>query len=145
MKLFLWNLYPPFFGAGIRITAVDPDWKWLTARLTLRWWNKNYVGTLFGGSIYSLCDPFHMVLLINALGSDYVVRDKGAEIKFLKKGMGVVGVRFEITERDLAQIRANPAEVQEHTFLAQVRDEGGEVIATVAKRLHIRRVASPQR
>jgi len=53
--------------------------------LRLRWWNRNYIGTIFGGSIYSMCDPFHMVILLELLGPNYLVRDKGAEIRFLKR------------------------------------------------------------
>lgn len=141
LSLFLWNLYPPFLGAGIRITRVAPDWGWIEAKLRFRWWNRNYVGTVFGGSLFSLCDPFHMVLLINRLGKEeYVVRDKGGEIKYLKKGVSDVFVRFELDEAQVKEIRGNPAEVQEARFLAQVKDQEGAVIAEVVKILHVRRI-----
>lgn len=140
LSLFLWNLYPPFLGAGIKITSVAPDWRWIEAKLKYRWWNRNYVGTMFGGSMFSLCDPFHMVLLINRLGKEYVVRDKGGEIKYLKKGVSDVFVRFELDEAQAEEIRRNPAEVQEARFLAQVKDKEGSVIAEVTKILHVRRI-----
>jgi hypothetical protein len=142
-KVFLWNLYPPFLGAGIRITGVASDWSWLEARLALRWWNRNYVGTLFGGSVYSLCDPFHMVLLINRLGPAYLVRDKGAEVRYLRKGTGTVSVRFELPNAELEAIEACPDAVQERRYLVQVKDEAGQPIAEVAKILHIRRLSPP--
>lgn len=140
LSLFLWNLYPPFLGAGIRITKVDPNWRWLEAKIKYRWWNRNYVGTMFGGSMYSLCDPFHMVLLINRLGKSYIVRDKGGEIRYLKKGTSDVFARFELDESQVKEIRENPAEVQEQRFVAGVKDGQGEVIAEVTKVLHIRRL-----
>lgn len=142
LKIFLWNLYPPFCGAGIRIEAVDPEWRWLKASVRLRWWNRNIVGTMFGGAIYAACDPFHMVLLMNRLGKAYVVRDKGAEIRFLKKGMSRVDIHFELGEEMVAQILASPETLQERKFLAQAKDESGAVIAEVVKILHIRRVGS---
>jgi acyl-coenzyme A thioesterase PaaI-like protein len=140
LSVFLWNLYPPFLGAGIKITAVSPDWRWLEARLKFRWWNRNYVGTMFGGSLFSLCDPFHMVLLINRLGKGYVVRDKGGEIKYLRKGTSDVKVRFELDERQVENILRDPAEIQEQRFLSKVKDGEGNVIAEVVKVLHIRRI-----
>lgn len=142
LKLFLWNLYPPFWGAGIRITGVAADFSWLEARLSLHWWNRNYVGTLFGGSIYSLCDPFHMVLLMHRLGPSYIVRDKGAELKFLKKGLGQVRIRVEIPDSRLSEIKSSPAEVQEQRFLTQVKNEAGETVAEVVKILHVRKLAN---
>lgn len=140
LSLFVWNLYPPFLGAGIKITDADGGWRWIEAKLKYRWWNRNYVGTMFGGSMFSLCDPFHMVLLINRLGKDYVVRDKGGEIKYLKKGVSDVFVRFELDEKQVAEICQNPAEVQEARFLALVKDREGNVIAEVTKALHVRRI-----
>lgn len=139
---YLWNLYPPFLGAGIRITKIAPDLTWVDTKLTLRWWNRNYIGTMFGGSIYTMCDPMHMVILIQQLGPGYIVRDKGAEIRFLKKGTGTVRVHFEIEPKTIAEIWHCPDEVQEREFMAFVRNEEGEVIAEVRKTLHIRRKAA---
>jgi hypothetical protein len=140
LKLFLWNLYPPFVGAGIQILRVDPAWRSMDVRVRLRWWNKNIVGTMFGGAIYSACDPFHMVLLMQRLGPAYVVRDKGAELKFLKKGLGSVTIHFALEEATVQKILACPDEVQEGRFIARPQNEAGEVIAEVVKVLHIRRI-----
>jgi acyl-coenzyme A thioesterase PaaI-like protein len=137
--MYLWNFYPPFFGSGIRITYVAPDFSAVEVKLRLRWWNRNYIGTLFGGSLYMMCDPFHMVILIKLLGSKYIVRDKGAEIRFLKKGENSAHVRFEVGSKEIAEIWHSDDEVQERKFLAHVRNDEGEVIAEVRKTLHIRR------
>lgn len=139
--MYLWNFYPPFLGSGIRITHIEPDFSAVEVRMRLRWWNRNYIGTMFGGSIYMMCDPFHMVILIKLLGTKYLVRDKGAEIRFLKKGENGAHVRFEISSKEIAQIWHSDEEVQEKEFLAFVRNDEGEVIAEVRKRLHIRRKA----
>lgn len=139
--LYLWNLYPPFLGSGIRIVHIEPDFSRVDVRLRLHWWNRNYIGTLFGGSLYMMCDPFHMVMLIKLLGTRYLVRDKGAEIRFLKKGENEAHVRFEISSKEVAAIWNSDEEVQEKEFLALVRNEEGEVIAEVRKRLHIRRTS----
>ena len=137
--LYLWNLYPPFLGAGIRIHEIAPDLSSISVSLRLRWWNRNYIGTIFGGSIYSMCDPFHMVILLELLGPNYLVRDKGAEIRFLKKGTGLLKAQFGVSSKVIAEIWNSPEDVQERRFLAQVKNDEGEVVAEVTKVLHIRR------
>jgi hypothetical protein len=137
-KLFFWNFYPPFLGAGIRIEEAAEDFSSLTASLTPKWWNRNYVGTLFGGSIYSLCDPFHMVLLMHRLGNDFKVRDKGAEIRFLKKGVEKVWAKFEISRDVEDEILRSREEVMERKFTVEVKNIHGDSVAQVVKILHIR-------
>ena len=51
------NVWPPFFGAGIRVKW-SPDNKAVDVEMKLRFWNRNYVGTHYGGSLYSMADPF---------------------------------------------------------------------------------------
>src|SRR6185436_1285267 len=84
--LRLMRFYPPYLGAGIRITEVSEDLRAVTVELALKAWNRNYVGTHFGGSLYAMCDPFFMFLVIQAMGPGYVVWDKAATIDFLKPG-----------------------------------------------------------
>jgi len=85
MRMLL-NIWAPFLGAGIRVKRLGPDWKEIDVEMKLRWWNANYVGTHYGGSLYSMTDPFFMLMLIENLGKDYIVRDKSASIRFKKTG-----------------------------------------------------------
>src|SRR5215831_5992143 len=57
LKRFV-NFYPPFLGAGVRIKEISEDLRTIEVHMPLRFWNKNYVGTHFGGSLYAMCDPF---------------------------------------------------------------------------------------
>lgn len=85
--LQLWSrFYVPFVGAGIRVTKVTPDFRQMEVKMKLKWYNKNYVGTHYGGSIYSMTDPFYMLMLIQILGKDYFVWDKAAHFKAGKDG-----------------------------------------------------------
>ncbi len=139
--LRLMRIYPPFLGSGIRITRMSDDLREIDVEMKLHWWNANYVGTHYGGSIYSMADPFYMVMLIENLGRDYIVWDKAASIRFRKPGKGTVRAEFRLTQEQLDALRAQ-IDVQgkiEPTFTAQVRDEEGEVVAEVEKLLHIRR------
>lgn len=137
---FMFNLYPPLLGAGIRITHISTDWKQLDVEMQLRWWNANYVGTQYGGSLYSMTDPFLMVMLIEILGRGYVVWDKSAAVRFRKPGRGTVYAKFRITDEQLADIRTALRMEQkiEREFPINVTDAQGEIIAEVKKLLHFR-------
>ena len=138
----LMNVFPPYLGAGIRVRP-NADLTAFDVRMKLRWWNRNYVGTHFGGSLYSLCDPFFMLILFEALGRDYIVWDKAATIRFRRPGRGTVHARFEIGPERVAEIRAaadRDGKV-EPTFTAEVKDDEGQVIAEVEKLLYVRRKA----
>ena len=144
--LRLLNLYPPYLGAGVRV-RVSSDLRTYEVRLKLRSWNRNYVGTHFGGSLYTMCDPFFMLILMEALGRDYIVWDKQATIRFRRPGRGTVAAVFHIPEERVAEIRAaadRDGKV-EPRFTVEVRDGEGEVVAEVEKLLYVRRKdASPR-
>jgi hypothetical protein len=137
------NLWAPFLGAGIRIKRFDPDWRAVDVEMKLRWWNSNFVGTHYGGSLYSLADPFFMIMLIENLGKDYIVWDKAASIRFKKPGRGTVFASFRLSEEQISEIR-QAADAQgkiERNFTVQVTDDSGNVIAEIEKLLHIRKKA----
>jgi hypothetical protein len=137
----LFNLWPPLLGAGIRITRVRPDWREIDVEMKLRRWNANYVGTHYGGSLYSMTDPFYMVMFIEILGRDYIVWDKSAMIRFRKPGRGTVYAHFRITEEQVDEIRAalNLEEKIDREFLVDVKSGDGESIAEVKKMLQFRK------
>jgi hypothetical protein len=140
MRMLL-NFWPPFLGAGIRIKRLGAGWKEIDVEMKLRWWNRNYVGTHYGGSLYSMTDPFIMLMLIENLGKDYLVWDKSASIRFKKSGRGTVSASFHLSEPQLREIKQalNSQEKIERAFAVEVKDESSNVIAEVEKLLHIRR------
>jgi hypothetical protein len=135
------NLWPPFLGMGIRIKRIAPDMKGVDVEMKLRWWNANYVGTHFGGSLYTMTDPFYMLMLMANLGRDYIVWDKAATIRYRKPGKGTVHAEFRLTDAQLDDIRdkLNTLPKYERTFTIEVKDEQGTVIAEVEKLLHVRK------
>lgn len=140
-RLFrLARFYPPYLGAGVRVLDVSKDLRSLTVEMPLRPWNRNYVGTHFGGSLYSLADPWFMLILLEHLGPGYVVWDKSASIRFVKPGRGTVRARFEIPPERIAEIRAEAdrAGRTEPVFQVAIVDEQGETVAEVEKRVSVR-------
>ncbi len=139
--LKLINFWPPYLGAGIRIKHISDDITSIDVEMKLRRWNRNYVKTQFGGSLYAMTDPFFMLILMQYLGKDYIVWDKAATIRFKKPGLGAVYAHFEISADQLQEIRdaADRSYKVEPTFTVNVIDKEGTVIAEVDKLLYVRR------
>lgn len=135
------NYWPPFLGSGIRVRRWDPDWRAIDVELALRPWTANFVGTQYGGSLYSMTDPFYMLMLIENLGGDYIVWDKAASIRFRRPGKTRVSASFRLSEEQVNEIRSAlmTEEKIERTFPVKIVDPSGEVIAEVQKLVHIRR------
>lgn len=113
----------------------------LEVEMKMRWWNRNLVGTHFGGSLYSMCDPFYMFILMENLGSGYIVWDKAATIRFKKPGMGTVRAVFEIPPDRIAEIKAEVDLIgkYDYHFTAVVTNENGEIVAEVDKTVYVRK------
>lgn len=138
---FLFNFWPPVLGPGIRVKSVSADMKLMEVGLKLRFYNKSGVGTHYGGSLYSMTDPFYMIMLIYQIGAHHAVWDQSANITFLKPGRGEVTARFELTDERIDGIVARASAgkpITEH-FEVDVLDASGGVIAHVDKVLHIRK------
>jgi Domain of unknown function (DUF4442) len=135
------NFWPPFLGAGIRVKRIGQDMRSIDVEMKLRWWNANYVGTHFGGSLYMMADAFYMLMLMANLGGEYIVWDKGASIQYKKPGRGTVRAEFRLNDVQLEDIREKLKTLlkYEPVFTVEVKDEHGVVIAEVQKVLYIRR------
>jgi acyl-coenzyme A thioesterase PaaI-like protein len=137
------NLWPPFRGAGIRVTRVSDDYREIDVELRRKLTNRNYFGTQFGGSMYAMTDPFHALMMFHNLGREYVVWDKAGAIRYVKPGRGPVYARFRLDAEAIERAREATAAGDKHepTFRVDLVDHAGEVIAVVDKTLHIRRQA----
>jgi acyl-coenzyme A thioesterase PaaI-like protein len=133
--------WPPYRFAGIRVMHIADDWTSARVRLRLGRTNRNYFGTQFGGSLYSMADPFWALLVLHRLGGGYVVWDKAAEIEFVAPGRGEVFAEFKLTEDRLEEIRAATADGAKALpwFDTEVVAADGTVVARVRKQLYVRR------
>ncbi|GAA3034483.1 DUF4442 domain-containing protein [Kitasatospora albolonga] len=134
------NFWPPFLFAGIRVLAVSDDYRSAKVRLRLRWFNRNWVGTHFGGSIFAMTDPFWMLLVMQNLGREYVVWDAAATIDFVSPGRGDVFAEFVLTEDRIAEIKELTAEGKKALvwFDTEVLAADGTVVARVRKQVYVR-------
>jgi hypothetical protein len=133
-------------GAGIKARWLDKELRAVDVEMKLRIWNANYVGTHYGGSLYSMADPFYMLMLIQNLGREYIIWDKAATIRFRKPGKGTVKAEFRITEAQLDDIRTTlqTQEKYEPVFRVDIKDESGDVVAEVEKLIYIRKKEARQ-
>ncbi len=134
------NLWPPFLFTGIHVDAIGADWRSARVELRLRPWNRNYVRTQFGGSLFAMTDPFWMLLMLHALPRDYIVWDRAGEIEFVKPGRSTVHAEFRIDDAVIEEIKAAAAGGDKvlRWFDTDVIDAEGEVVAKVRKQLYIR-------
>jgi len=140
---FILNIYPPYLGAGIRVTHVADDWREIHVAMKLRWYNRNRVGTHFGGSLYAMAEPHPMLMLMQLLGRDYIVWDKLAEIEFVAPGKGTVRSVVRITDQQLVAIKQNTANGGRYLpeFDLQVIDAENRIVAKIKKTVYVRKKA----
>lgn len=141
-RLRLWlNVWPPFLFSGMRVTHISDDYRHARVELRQRWYNRNYVGTHFGGSLFAMTDPFWMIMVLQRLGPGYLVWDQAAEIRFVKPGRGTVVAEFRLDDAVVDQLRAaaEGGEKVLHWFDMDVTDPSGDVVAHLRKQVYVRR------
>ena len=123
------NAWPPYLGAGIRIRTIDSDFRRIEVEMPLRWYNRGYYGTHFGGSLCAMCDPFFALMVLHNLPEDYLVWDKAASIEFVAPGRTTVSSTFMLADEDLALIlkmtEAGDKHLQEQAFAGTILSAAG--------------------
>lgn len=141
-KLFKhgFNLSPMFRRSTARIVEVSRDLKHIQIKLPISYKNRNYVNSIFGGSMFAAVDPIPMVQLMNLLGDSYVVWDKAAQIKFRRPAREDLYARFEYSNEELEQIQlgveqGNELEIEKTTQLTNAN--GTVVFCEVVKTIYV--------
>jgi hypothetical protein len=140
----LMNLWPCYWGTGVRLKYVSKDFREIRLDVPLNWRTRNYVGTIFGGSMYGAVDPIYMLMLIKNLGPSYEVWDKAATIRFKKPGRTTLHASFTLNQEEIDQIRQelSNADSIDRIYNVDLTDEKGTACATVEKIIHIRKKAN---
>ena len=138
---WLLNFYPPYLGAGVKIDYISEDWRELHVSMVLRWYNRNIVGTHFGGSLSSMIDPHFMLMLMQLLGKDYLVWDKSSQIEFIKASKKQVTSIFKISDAVLYDIKTNTDKGEKYfpIFKVEIRDEDDDLVAKATKTVYVKR------
>jgi len=138
-KRWAFNLFPAIRRTGGRVSFISSDHKEIHIRLPLNWKTRNYVGTVFGGSIYACTDPFYMIQFMHILGDNYVVWDKSANIKFKKPIKQTVYARFFVTDEMLSEVKEVVSKEGFYNIDIPVNlvDKEGLVYAEIMKTIYI--------
>jgi len=125
---------------GIKLKHVSESLDTFDVELKLHWYNKNLVGIHYGGSLYSMCDPWYMFILTFNLGKNYVVMDKGAVIRYKLPGKGKLTCRFNLRREEIAAIKKEVDTIgkKDYTFLCEIKNEEGEIVTEVDKIVYVR-------
>ncbi len=139
VERFKFNLFPAYRGSGGRIAYISDDYHEIHVKLPLNWWTKNYVGTIFGGSMFAATDPIYMVMLIKILGSDYLVWDKSTNIRFKRPGKTTLFAKFLITPADIEEIKTQLATAKsiDKIYTIELKNTAGKTHAIIEKTLFI--------
>ncbi|UJF18665.1 DUF4442 domain-containing protein [Vibrio sp. SS-MA-C1-2] len=140
VKLAL-NLWPPFWGAGIKIIEISSDFRYVRMGLTFRWWNKNANRSQYGGSIFSMTDPVYSLMLMGILGEKYFVWDKQASIDFIKPGTTKLTAEFIISQQKIDEIikQTQHGDKVFPEFITNIKNAENTVVAQVQRTLYVRK------
>lgn len=140
-KLDRWkfNFFPTYRGSGARVVYIADDYREMCVKIPLNWRTRNYVGTIYGGSLYAGIDPIYMLMLIKTLGKDYIVWDKAAKIRFKRPGKETLFAHFLLTPEELDEIKRilETEKSVDRIYNVELKDENGKVHCLIEKTLYI--------
>lgn len=140
-RRFRWgfNLFPAYRGTGGRVAYVSSDWREVRVNIPLSWRTRNYVGTIYGGSIYGAVDPIYMLMLMKILGREYTVWDKAAKIRFKRPGRETLFVDFRLDEDEISEIKrlAETERSIDRIYHLELKDKNGVIHAFIEKTIYI--------
>ncbi|WP_428224789.1 DUF4442 domain-containing protein [Flavobacterium sp.] len=137
---FGFNLSPMYRRSTARIEYISEDLKTFKIKIPHSYKNKNYVGSIFGGSLFSAVDPIPMTQLLYLLKDEYIVWDKSAQIRFKRPARENVYATFEFTDHEIQHIIEKVTELKEYEYekLTQITNKKGDVVyCEVTKLLYI--------
>lgn len=135
------NFFPAYRGTGARVVYIADDYREIRIKIPLSWRTRNYVGTIYGGSMYAGIDPIYMLMLIKNLGKDYVVWDKAAKIRFKRPGKETLFADFSIDENELVEIKnlLETSKSIDRVYNVELKDKNGKTHCVIEKTLYIAR------
>ena len=142
-KLDRWkfNLFPAYRGSGARVIYISDDYHEMKVKIPLNWRTRNYVGTIYGGSMYSGIDPIYMLMLIKILGRDYIVWDRSAKITFKRPGTETLYADFLVTSDDIDEIKTALGKQKSFNkvYNLKLKNAEGKIHADVEKIIYMAR------
>lgn len=136
---FKFNFFPAYRGTGARVVYISDDYREMRVKIPLSWRTRNYVGTIYGGSMYAGIDPIYMLMLIKNLGRDYIVWDKSAKIRFKRPGKETLFADFSIDENEIDEIKSllETSKSIDRVYNVELKNKDGKTHCVIEKTLYI--------
>ena len=133
------NWSPMYRRTTAKLIEVSDDLHFVKIRLKLNWKNRNYAGSIFGGSMLAATDPIYMIQLIQILGDDYVVWDKSVEARYKRPAKSTIYGEFIFSSEDITNIKKSVVENNETDIVKTLNlvDEKENIITTFNKTMYI--------
>lgn len=137
------RFYPPLFFQRIWVKKFENDFRSCTVKLSKSILNKNYNGSIFGGTIYAATDPFYALLydqLMQRRGFKVRVWLKSASIQYLKPARSHVYFTITLTDEMIAEAEEALKQVGKFVkaYPMEIKTKDGELCATVMNEVYIR-------
>ena len=134
------NISPMYKRSTGKLIEVSDDLLHVKVKIAISYKNKNYVGSIFGGSLFSATDPILMIQLMQILGNDFVVWDKNSNIQFKRPAKENVFANFDLTQDEIQSIKKRVLEEKELDLVKEIsitNKDKSTVFATVSKTIYI--------
>ena len=138
LRRYAFNFFPAYRGTGGRVTYIADDFKTIRIKVPLNWRTRNYVGSIYGGSMYGAIDPMYMIMFIKLLGPKYIVWDKAATIRFKKPGRSTLTAQFTVDDAELDSIRSELEQKEkiDRVYTVDLLDMDKVICASFEKTIH---------
>lgn len=133
------NFSPMYRRSVGKLIYVSKDLHTVKIEIPLNYKNANYVGSIFGGSLFAATDPIYMIQLVQILGDDYIVWDKAATINYKKPARSKAFATFEFSEPEIDAIKLEVAQSQKINVVKHLNiiSQTNEVFAELEKTMYI--------
>lgn len=136
---FFFNISPMYRRSTGKVVRVSKGFWEVDVKIPISYKNRNYAGTIFGGSLFSATDPIYMVQLIQIIGTDYIVWDKSSIVNFKRPANTDVFVEFRFSPAEVEQLKADVADQKELdiTKMVVIKNASGKVICEIEKTIYV--------
>lgn len=133
------NWSPMYRRSTGKIILVSDDLLHIKVKIPFSIKNRNYVGSIFGGSLFSATDPIYMIQLMNILKDDYIVWDKDATIKYKRPTKENVYAEFSFSHEEINEIKSKVSDNGEFDLVKTLNIVNKEhvVFAEISKTIYI--------
>ena len=125
---FVLNIFPPLLFNRIVLKEISDDFLEMKVVLKRTLFNVNFHKTIFGGSIFSACDPYFPIMYYHIFKEKkLIVWVKNAEIQYLSPATTTLNLNFKISNDQIEKIknglkRDGKYEIQNEVFAIDKKD-----------------------